>query len=527
MTTRFEPEVLDYEKANGEVEHREGTRFADSSSLATATTRDSEKAGSSRYASSTIGLEHQEASKKLEQKLVRKQDAVILPMAVLLYLSAYLDRGNMGSARLQGLEKGVLDGDDTKYSIALSCFFITYILLSIPGTLLAKQFNPSRTIAIGALIWSIGATCQAAAFNPAGLYVTRLFVGVGEAMFGQAMAFHLSLWYKKTELAKRVGLFISAGALAGAFSGLIAYGVQHIESKIPQYKILFLIEGLPSFLLAVIVFFFLPSRPDTSRFLSAEERTIACTRLNSEHSLENNTGINWKDVRYTLLNWRTWVIAVAYSAMNLGLGSVSGFLPTIIKGLGYTNADAQLFSVPPYVVALVFMLLITSYSDRYQTRGVPVMVVFAVGIVGWSILLAVKPHHATHAALHARYFGVICVVVAGYSAIPLIMSWQAANVATESQKAAVLGSLNSIGQCLSVLAAFSFPSAQGPRYVKGISLNIAFQALGLLITFAMTTYYRLENRRRDKRDGGRPLKGLPIEGLHEQYDLAPGFRYTP
>ena len=82
MTTRFEPEVLDYEKANGEVEHREGTRFADSSSLATATTRDSEKAGSSRYASSTIGLEHQEASKKLEQKLVRKQGQQ--PISILL-----------------------------------------------------------------------------------------------------------------------------------------------------------------------------------------------------------------------------------------------------------------------------------------------------------------------------------------------------------------------------------------------------------------------------------------------------------
>ncbi|GAA5895002.1 uncharacterized protein JCM6883_002287 [Sporobolomyces salmoneus] len=525
MTTRFQQDVLSYEKPDGEIEHRE-TRFADSSSLAAATTRDSEK-GSSRYASSTVGIDHVEANKKAERKLVRKLDSVILPMAVLLYLSAYLDRGNMGSARLQGLEKGVLDGDDTKYSIALSCFFLAYIALSIPGTLLAKMYNPSRTIACGSLIWSVGATCQAAAYNPAGLYVTRLFVGVGEAMFGQAMAFHLSLWYKKTELAKRVGLFVSAGALSGAFSGLLAFGVQHIQSSIPQYKILFLIEGLPSLLLAIIVFFFLPSRPDTSRFLSEEERTIACTRLNSENSLETNTGIVWKDVRYTLINWRTWVVAISYSAMNLGLGSVSGFLPTIIKGLGYTNAEAQLYSVPPYAVALVFMLLLTTWSDKRQSRGFPIMAVFAIGIVGWSILLGVNPHHASHSDLRVRYFGVICVVTAGYSAIPLIISWQAANVATESQKAAVLGSLNSVGQCLSVLAAFSFPSKEGPHYIKGISLNIAFQALGLLITLAMTTYYRLENRRRDKHDGGRPLKGVQIEGLHEKYDLAPSFRYTP
>jgi MFS family permease len=89
-------------------------------------------------------------------------------------------------ARLQGLQQEVLDGSDTNYSIALVCFFITYIVFSIPGTLMAKQINPSWSIAAGAMIWSIGATLQAAAFNRAGLFVCRLFVGVGEAFFGES-----------------------------------------------------------------------------------------------------------------------------------------------------------------------------------------------------------------------------------------------------------------------------------------------------------------------------------------------------
>jgi fucose permease len=95
-------------------------------------------------------------------------DAVILPFAFLLYLSAYLDRGNLGNARLQGLQKEALDNSDNKYSLSLACFYITYIVLSIPGTLLAKAISPSTSIAMGALIWSIGATCQAAVHNPAG-----------------------------------------------------------------------------------------------------------------------------------------------------------------------------------------------------------------------------------------------------------------------------------------------------------------------------------------------------------------------
>ncbi|SCZ93063.1 BZ3500_MvSof-1268-A1-R1_Chr6-2g08438 [Microbotryum saponariae] len=483
---------------------------------------------------------------------IGRSDFVILPLAVFLYLSAYLDRGNMGSARLQGLQKEVLDNSDTKYSIALSCFFITYIVFSIPGTLLAKAINPSTSISIGALIWSIAATCQAAAKTPGGLYTARLFVGLGEAMFGQAMAFHLtwvcetkrsisrrlgeltclmlkkmkhSLWYTKKELAKRVGLFISAGATAGAFSGLIAYGVAHIHNtKLEQWRILFLIEGLPSLALAVVVFFCLPSRPSISKFLNEDERTLAHTRLNEQSSFEASSGIEWSGVRHAFFDWKTYAFAVMFSCMNLTLGSVGGFLPTIIKGLGYSNANAQLFSVPPYVVALVFMLLLSSFSDRKQTRGIPVASVFVVGIIGWALLLTIPAHKATHTQLHVRYFGCICIVTAGYSAIPLIISWVSANTGTESQRAVSLGMLNAIGQCLSVLAAFSFPTIQGPQYRKGIIINLAFEALGFVMAIALSLYFRAVNSRRDRSEG-EPQKGVALN-THEDYDHAEGFRYV-
>jgi len=294
--------------------------------------------------------------------------------------------------------------------------------------------------------------------------------------------------------------------------------------------------------------------------------------------------------------------------MNLGLGSVSAYLPTIIKGLGHTNAEAQvrklpsvtrllslpfssgtlklplafgflqLYTTPPYAVALVFMLLVTTISDRYQQRALPVMMVFLVGVVGCefffppsssrslfievdvyllalvhlsgSLLLGVSPVKASEGALRARYFGCFCVVAAGYTNIPLIISWQAGNTGAQSQRAVSLGSessdlrlfssrvglfqradpflsscfsppllpispsptslspfsyavLNTVGQCLAILAAFLFPSIQGPRFVKGASINVAFQALGFFITLGMYVFYKTENNRRDKREGGR------------------------
>ncbi|KAJ7778849.1 major facilitator superfamily domain-containing protein [Mycena maculata] len=490
------------------------------------TNGDTEK-GSSAYAASTAGLDHRSEYTKAERRLLFKLDIIILPLAALLYLSAYLDRGNLGNARLQGLESTVLNGSDTNYSIALSTFFITYIVFSIPGTLLAKAILPSTSISIGALIWSIAATCQAGAFSPGALYVCRLFVGIGEALFGQAMALYFSYWYLPDELSKRIGLFISAGSVAGAFGGLISFGVSSIKhSKIVQWRILFLIEGIPSFVLAICVFLFLPSRPQTSRYISEEQRTLALTRLNRKNLGEGHTGIDYRAVKRAFMDWKTYSVAIIYSCMNLGLGSVGGFLPTIIKGLGYTNAKAQLFTVPPYVVTLVFMLLISTYSDRFQTRGVPVACVFLVSVVGWGILLGISPIDPTHTALHTRYFGCICIVAAGYANIPLIMAWQSGNTGAQSQRAVSLGMLNAIGQCLSILAAFLFPTSEGPKYIKGCAVNVAFSVLGLLGAVAMTIYYRLENRRRDRVEGGTPPKDAVINVV-EEYDLAKGFRYTP
>jgi MFS family permease len=253
-------------------------------------------------------------------------------MILLVYVWAdVFDRGN---ARLIGLQATVLDNSDTNYELALSCFYITYILLSVrtflstfphlipptrprltpsqvPGTLLARQVNPSRSIAAGALIWSIAAVCQAGSTNRAGVFVCRLFIGVGEALFGQAMAFHLSLWYTRFDLAKRIGFFISAGTLAGAFGGLIAFGVTHISnSSIPKWRILFLIEGLPVFVLAVCVALFMPSRPDQSKYLNENERTLCITRLNADGSFESASGIEWAGVRRCFLDWKTYVVSI-------------------------------------------------------------------------------------------------------------------------------------------------------------------------------------------------------------------------
>lgn len=280
-----------------------------------------------------------------------------------------------------------------------------------------------------------------------------------------------------------------------------------------------MIEGLPSFCLAVCIFFCLPSRPTESKFINEEERTIINTRMNLDSLNEGHTGIDWSGVRRCLTDPQAYILAIMYSCMNLCLGSVSGFLPTIIASLGFTNAEAQLYTVPPYAVAFVVMVIMTSISDRMQSRGIPTAIVFAISTVGWIILLVVEHN------VHAKYFATFCIVIGGYCAIPLIMAWTSNNCGSQSQRATALGLLNSVGQCLSILAAFLFPAEEGPRWKKGFGVNLAFSCLAICLALGMSLHYRRENRRRDQVEGGRPEKGAVLNVI-ELHDLAPGFRYT-
>jgi MFS family permease len=457
-----------------------------------------------------------------ERKLKRKLDVIIIPLTTLLYLSAYLDRGNMGNAKLQGIEKDLMGGSDTRFSIALACFYIAYIAFNVPGNIMAKVLKPSTAIAIAALIWGTASTLQAAAFNFPGIIVCRLFIGIGEAGFGPTVPFYYSIWYKREEIGIRNALFIGCGALAGAFGGLIAYGVSFVTGSSigASWRILFLIEGLPTILLALLIFLFLPSRPESSKYLSVEERELATARLTTSQPGGTHTKkFQWSGFRRAVTDYKIYMCGVIYLGVNLTLGSISGFLPTIIISLGYSNANAQLYSVPPYACAAVFMVLTSKISDRTRCRGLFVAGVMMVSCTGWIILLTVVDNQ------HARYFATFLLVMGSFAAVPLTLSWVSNNSANESQRAVELGMLNGIGQCFAILASFIFPSDENPLWRKGFGLNLAFNALSAIVAVALYLSLRRENARRDRNEGGRPSDMTKVD-VYKYNDLAPGFRYV-
>ncbi|KIM46707.1 hypothetical protein M413DRAFT_440295 [Hebeloma cylindrosporum] len=450
-----------------------------------------------------------------EKALVRKLDRRILPLTCLLYLFASLDRSNLGNARLQGLPEDILGGDKTGvlYDWLTSGFYFSYILFQIPGTIFSKLFPPKAFVAVAAIGWGLTSTLMSTGFNFSSLMTARLVLGIFEAGFGPVITLYFSFFYTKRELGLRViSLWFGFAAVAGAFGGLIAFGVQHINSPVAHWRLLFIIEGIPPVILGVLTYFFLPNRPESTTFFTERERVIAMERMNRDSSGDVGAVVNKAHIRAAFCDWRLYTGGVVYFGLNCALASIGAFLPTIIKTFGFTNALAQLLTVPPYVVSTIVMVAFSFTSDRLQSRGFLMVISSCIGGVGYLLLLGVPDNN------RVRYFATFCITSGTYTTIGLTIAWFGHNLGSETKKATGIPMFMAIGQCGSILGSHLYPKTEGPRYVS-------LMFLAALCCAILSISYRRENARRD-RVYGQPKEGVKVN-THELADKAPDFRYVP
>src|SRR6266536_5328517 len=182
-----------------------------------------------------------------EKKLVRKLDIHIVPMVMLAYLLCFLDRVNIGNARLYRLEEDLgLHG--MQYQTAMSLLFATYVTAELPSNLVLKNFTPSRWIAAITTLWGIISTLTGVTQSFGGLIACRLLLGLVEGGLFPGLAVYLTFFYTKREIALRVGYLFVSAALAGACGGLLAYGIGFMDGLAGQrgWRWIFIIEGIVS-----------------------------------------------------------------------------------------------------------------------------------------------------------------------------------------------------------------------------------------------------------------------------------------
>lgn len=265
---------------------------------------------------------------EVEKRVVRKFDKHMVPLLATLYLLAFLDRSNIGyvdfcfsvqnvlltrrcsNARIAGLDTD-LNLSSSQYQWLLTIFYISYIVFGFL-TIMWKVVPPHIWAALCVLAWGIVSTAQAATHNWEGMMALRFLMGVAEIAYGPGVPYLLSFFYLRHELGLRCGLFLSAAPLANTFAGALAYGITSGHPGLAQWRVLFLVEGLPTIAMAAVAYFFLPDSPEKAKFLTAEEKVVARARGVAQAGAATRIGsINFREMFEGLLDLKGWILGVS------------------------------------------------------------------------------------------------------------------------------------------------------------------------------------------------------------------------
>ncbi|KAH8723651.1 high-affinity nicotinic acid transporter [Phaeosphaeriaceae sp. PMI808] len=467
-------------------------------------------------------VETQGFDQSATKKLLRKLDWHIIPFMSLIYLLCFLDRTNIGNARLDHLEKDLkLHG--LQYNDCLAILFPFYIAAEIPSNMMMKRTRPSIWLTFIMFFWSLAMICQGFVTNYSGLMATRVFLGVFEGGLFPGVNYYITQWYVRNECGFRMALFFSAATLAGAFGGVLARGIAEMNGVGGKsaWAWIFILEGLLSILVSIIAYWCIYDYPATASFLTSKEREEVERRLSADHGHLSND-FDMKYVWQAIKDWKIYIFMLICMAGFCPIYSFALFLPTIIKNMGYTANNAQLMSVPPYVCACFFTIGASWYADRVKKRGIFLMGFQLVAIVGFSMLAATaKPR--------VQYTGTVLAAIGIYPQIPLGMAWNSGNIGGSLKRGTGIAMQVMGGNCGGIIASYVYVSRDGPRYITGHSILIGFVSMAFFLTLFMSNWFRLENARRDKVALETGSQELTIEQKLLEKELAdnvPWFRYT-
>ncbi|KAI0032906.1 MFS general substrate transporter [Vararia minispora EC-137] len=439
----------------------------------------------------------------------RKLDWRILPFVTALYLLSFLDRTNIGNARIAGMATDLhlsvgLGG--LKYNIAAAVFYITYSLFEVPSNIFLKLTRPSIWIPSIMLAWGLIISL-----------IARVFLGVAEAGLLPGVTFYISLWYPRRMQASRIAIFFAGTTIAGAFGGILAFGIEHLEGRggLHGWQWIFLIEGLITIVVALGAYFFMPDYPETARFLSEEERNFVVTTLRQERQ-NQATHFEMRFIQQAFSDWKSWVQVLMFMGVIIPGYGVALFMPSIINDLGFSAANAQLLTVPPFVLGCCIVILAGLSADRLQSRGPFFIVCSTVGLVGYIIAYTTR-------TAGPGYVAAILATMGVYPSICTNLAWAAANAGGEMKRAVVLAMVVGFGNLGGICSSFVYNDP--PRFHHGHGTMIGWLGCSIICSIVlMYTYHRLNREKEEycKREG------ITID-MQDQFkdsgDESPLFRY--
>ncbi|KAJ5338156.1 hypothetical protein N7452_004884 [Penicillium brevicompactum] len=431
-----------------------------------------------------------------EKALVRKIDWMIMPLMWAAYNLQYLDKVLINYASVMGLLSDT-NMRTNQFSNLTLAFYVTYLFSNfLLGFSCNAYLPPNIWDSMVFTLWGLMTTLNCTAKNFPGLMVLRVLLGCFESAIAPALILITSMWYKRDEQPQRMGIWYLGTGTASIMGALVAYGLLfYTSNQFKPWQIMFLVFGLITIAVGISIFFFLPNNPMTSR-LTHEEKILAIERLR-----ENQTGIENKHFKRSQLNEifrdpQTYLIAIVVTAMDVPNAAMSSFTSLIIQNFGFTTKETELLNIPNGAVSIVSILTASYFAGRYNQRCLCVAASLACGLLG-GCLLAFSPAEQKGAQLAGNYL----TQVTG-SALPMMYSLAGANVAGHTKKVS-MNAILLMSFCLgNILGPLTFRTEDEPNYIPAKIAIVVTISVAIVFTFALRTYYVLENRRRDRSQEG-------------------------
>ncbi|KAI9321144.1 major facilitator superfamily domain-containing protein [Zopfochytrium polystomum] len=415
-----------------------------------------------------------------ERRVVRKIDLKVVPILTVLYLLSFLDRSNIGNARIEGL---VADIGIKDYSFLLSIFFVGYVLFEVPSNIILKRTSPPFWLPTISLIWGVLTVVMGLVHDEWGIYITRFLLGAVEAGLFPGSVFVFSMFYPRKERHYRVSMLLS-GAAGWAW--------------------IFIMEGLLTVVVSVVAYWLVPTYPQESTLFTPREKAIIKARMQEDHDDADEEEFHWDGVWQAFRDPFVYLYAMLFHGFAFALYTVSLFMPSIISDLGYASWQAQLMTVPPYAFAFL-VTMTTAHVSFLVDRRLP----FIIGAAGVALVGYIVQLTATTAA--GKYAAVFITAAGVYAGNALLLSLPSENVGGQTKRATALAMQIAIGDVGAIAGTLLYRQPLGglanSAYKVSHGLTVLWLAVGVTAASLLWVLLAKENRRRDE-----ALKAAEAEG---------------
>ncbi|PON22908.1 hypothetical protein TGAM01_v208163 [Trichoderma gamsii] len=444
-----------------------------------------------------------------EKRLIRKLDFWIIPLMMVTYTLQSYDKGIMSAATqfnfnadlklttIVGYEpNGTPITNNQKYANASMIFYIGYLVGTYPMMFLSQHYSTSRVVACATFLWGVVLMSTAGCFNYAGIMLNRFFLGFLESAVAPSFTVLVTFWWTREEQALRTGFWYSCVGVATAISPLINYGLGQTHGSLPSWKPIFLILGGITVLWSIVLFFFLPDNPMTSKHLTDAERQIAIRRLERNNAGTVSHEFNKSQFFEAFRDYKLYSCFFIVLLTGVPSGAIGTFGTIVINGFGFDHFDSLALTCPIGAITAISILLSGYITRKWKnTRYLLIVVCGLISIAG-TLICWFGPRD-NRGLLFAGIFLIAVQVASGGLAVSLAAS----NMAGHTKKSTVSAS-TFVGYCVgNVIGPVIFGASPGPVYHAGFVGS--FVCLCGVVVIASITYFllRRENNKRDQRVG--------------------------